>query len=79
MLHGRHQLRQWIDRRGVTDRVAASIIGLDHTFLSNLVTGKRNPGLVNALKIERATGIVVEAWEPTNVAKSKSPVRNAGA
>lgn len=70
MLAGQHQLRNWIDRRGVSDREAAGIIGLNHTFLSNLVTGKRVPGLVNALKIERATGIPVEAWEPTHVGKS---------
>lgn len=75
MQDGAQQLREWIDRRGVTDRDAAKIIGLNHTFLSNLVTGKRRPGLVNALKVERATGIPVEAWTPTTVGKNRKATK----
>jgi hypothetical protein len=49
------------------------------TFVSFLVNGKRTPGLTNALKIERLTGIPVEAWassdlddyEPATTAKGR--------
>lgn len=67
MIHGRTQLREWIDRRCDSDRDAARLLDLDHTFLSQLLNGHRNPGLANAVKIERTTGISVEAWLPTGV------------
>lgn len=71
MLHGRFQLAQWIEKRGLNGREAARMLDVHFTFLSNLVTGKRLPGRENAVKIERITGIPVEAWTPTRAGKSK--------
>lgn len=65
-LTGRSRLRQWIDRSKLNQLEASEIIGFDKTALNHILTGKRTPGLQNALKIERATGIPVEAWVPTS-------------
>lgn len=67
MEHGRDQLRDWINRREFTQREAAKYLSFDETVMSNLLVGKRNPGLANAVKIERLTGIPVEAWMPTEL------------
>lgn len=66
-MSGREQLQAWIDRRfqGVrgTQSEAAKFLGLDQSYLSQLLAGKRpRPGLDVALRIERKTGIPVEAW-----------------
>jgi transcriptional regulator with XRE-family HTH domain len=64
MANGRERLRQWIDRSKLNQLEAAQIIGVDHTQLSHILLGRRRPGLDTAVKIERATGITVEAWTP---------------
>lgn len=61
---GRDRLAQWIERSKLNQLEAARLIGIDPTQLSQILTGKRRPGLDNAVKIEQATGIVVEAWVP---------------
>jgi plasmid maintenance system antidote protein VapI len=68
MQHGRVQLRAWIDRMGLTDRAAAKLLGIHWTFLSQILNRPLNraPGLRTAIKIERTTGIPVEAWMPTD-------------
>lgn len=43
-------------------REAAEHFGWDETYVSQLVNGRRSPGLDNAILIERLTGIPVEAW-----------------
>ena len=72
-MHGRKLLRQWIGRRCRTDREAALVLGMDHTHLSQILNGRRSPGLVTSVKIERVTGIAVEAWVPTRVGTSEPP------
>ena len=62
MKSGAEQLKDWMDRRGFNHTEAAEYLGWDMTFVSKLVNGKRAPGLTNAVKIERETGIPVEAW-----------------
>lgn len=66
MKPGAQQLRDWIDRRWPNSdrkqRDAAEHLGWDETFIAKLLAGKRNPGLTNAIKIERESGIPVEAW-----------------
>jgi transcriptional regulator with XRE-family HTH domain len=66
MLSGRERLKAWVERSKVTQREAARILGLDHTFLSQILNGRRTPALANAVKIERVTGIAAEAWLPTD-------------
>lgn len=70
MQNGRTQLRAWIERRGITQQDAAGIIGMDQVSLSYVLSGKRTPGLANATKIERATGIVTEAWLQNQISDS---------
>jgi transcriptional regulator with XRE-family HTH domain len=41
-------------------------LGMDETTISKILKGTRNPGLENAIAIERLTGIPVEAWLPTS-------------
>lgn len=50
-------------RRGFNQTEAAAFFEWDITFLSKLLNGHRKPGLTNAIRIERLTGISVEAWE----------------
>lgn len=62
MQAGSEQLRDWMDRRGFNQTETANYLGFDIPFVSQLVNGRRNPGLTNAVAIERKTGIPVEAW-----------------
>lgn len=64
MQTGRERLRQWIDRSKLNQLEAAALIGIDHGQLNHILQGRRRPGLDTAVKIEQATGIVVEAWVP---------------
>jgi transcriptional regulator with XRE-family HTH domain len=70
-LTGRERLAQWIERSKLNQVEAARIIGIDPTQLSQILVGKRRPGLDNAVKIEAKTGIVVEAWVP--IADDETP------
>lgn len=72
MKSGIEQLREWMTRRVFTQRDTARHFGWDETFLSHLLAGRRGPGLATAVKIERETGIPVEAWMPTSEDKSVS-------
>lgn len=63
-----------MDRRGFKLADAAAYFGWDQTFISKLLNGHRSPGLTNALHIERHTGIPCEAWESSELDKSKKPV-----
>lgn len=65
MKSGAAQFKEWMQRRCFTQREAAKHFEWDETFVSQLVTGRRTPGLTNAVAIERETGIAVEAWLPT--------------
>ena len=62
MQAGSEQLRDWMERRGFNQTETANYLSFDIPFVSQLVNGRRNPGLANAVLIERKTGIPVEAW-----------------
>ena len=62
MTSGAQQLKDWMHRRRFMQREAAAYFGWHETYISQLVNGTRMPGLDNAIKIERETGIPVEAW-----------------
>jgi plasmid maintenance system antidote protein VapI len=62
MKPGAAQLRDWMDRRALNQRETAELFGWDETFISQLVNRRRVPGLTNAIRIERETGIPVESW-----------------
>lgn len=75
MQSGPEQLMDWIGRRGLDQRKAAEYLGMNETFMSKLLKGHRCPGLKNALKIERMTGVTVEAWESSRVDSSDEPIK----
>jgi transcriptional regulator with XRE-family HTH domain len=64
---GKTQLKDWIARRGLDQRQAAELLGFHEAFVSQLVNGRRSPGLNNAVIIERLTGIPVSAWATSRV------------
>ena len=74
MKSGAEQLKDWMHRRRFLQREAADHLGFDETFVSQLVNGRRTPGLDNAVIIERETGIPVEAWLSHADDKSDEPV-----
>lgn len=74
MLQGRERLLAWIERSRVNQREAARILGIDHTFLNQILSGRRVPALANAIRIERVTGIAAEAWLPTDDDKSDEAI-----
>lgn len=74
MHSGPDQLRDWMRRRGLNQTESAALLGFDPTFISQLLSGRRQPGLGNAVKIERVTGISVEAWLSSELDESGSAV-----
>jgi transcriptional regulator with XRE-family HTH domain len=74
MQSGPQQLKDWMHRRRFMQQEAAEYFGWDETYISQLVNGRRSPGLENAVKIERATGIPVEAWVTSAVDIPAEPV-----
>jgi hypothetical protein len=82
MESGRGQLRDWINRRfpksSRRQRDAAEYLLMDETFLTKLLTGVRQPGLTNAVKIERHTGIPIEAWMSSELDESEPAVAAKG-
>lgn len=60
-------------RRGFNQTQTAEHFGWDPTFISQLLADpprRRKPGLDNAIKIERETGIPVEAWSSSALDES---------
>lgn len=79
MKTGAEQLKDWMHRRRFMQKEAAEYFGWDETYISQLVNGKRQPGLDNAIKIERESGIPVEAWASTELSASQGePVAPRG-
>lgn len=74
MKAGADQLRDWMKRRGFNQTQTAEHFGWDETFISKLLLERRQPGLENAIKIERETGIPVEAWVSSPLDESDEPV-----
>jgi len=75
MHSGPEQLRDWIERRGLNQRKAADFLGMNETFMHKLLKGIRTPGRRNSLKIERLTGVTVEAWESSPVDSSDAALK----
>lgn len=76
MKSGAEQLRDWMDRRGFNQRQTAEHFNWDETFIAKLLadgTQQRKPGLTNAIRIERETGIPVEAWVSSELDEDETP------
>lgn len=59
---GADHLKDWMRLRGFTQAQAARYMGFEEPYMSLLARGLRTPGLTNAIRLERLTGIPVEAW-----------------
>lgn len=53
---GTHPLRQYLKREGITQVAFASTIDVTEPYLSQIVNGRRTPGMAVARRIKRATG-----------------------
>ena len=78
MHSGPEQLIDWMRRRGFNQSDASRYLEMDQPHVSMLASGKRLPGLATAIKLERLTGIPVEAWAPTEINDSESAVVGSG-
>lgn len=78
MQSGADQIKDWMRRRGFTQADAARYLEFDEPYVSVLATGKRTPGLENAIHLERLTGIPVEAWSSTDLDESAEAVSATG-
>lgn len=74
MQPGREQLRDWMKRRGVNQREAAVLLGLNEVHYSQILNGHRQPGLANAVRIEQRTGISVESWALSELSETAEVV-----
>lgn len=75
MHSGHEQLKDWMQRRGFDQAGAGRFLAIDPAEMSKFLSGKRTPGLRTAIRIERLTGIAVEAWTSTEVDDIDQPVR----
>lgn len=68
-------------RRGFNQTETAAFFGWDVPYVSQVMNGRRNPALPNAVKIERLTGIPVEAWLPRglDIVDADTPTNNDNA
>lgn len=78
MKSGAEQFTDWITRRWPNSkrprRDAAEHFDWDETFISMLCRSVRKPGLDNAVKIERESGIPVQAWMSSELDESAESV-----
>lgn len=70
MQPGRELLAAWIKRSKLTQRQFAPLIALTEAHLSQILSGKRRPGLPIAVRIEDRTGVPVRSWLPQRVGGS---------
>lgn len=67
---GLERLTEYRDRHGYKQYELAELLSLDEAYLSQILSGKRRPGLPIAVRIEDRTGIPAKSWLLTPVSKS---------
>ena len=67
---GRQRLRQYLERSRMNQREFARAIRITDSYLSQLLSGVRRPGLPTAVRLEAETGVPVASWVDTGVGKS---------
>lgn len=57
-------LKEWIEKKGLRQRDAASVLGIPESVVSRLIQGKNQPALATAMQIAKATkgAVKVEDW-----------------
>lgn len=61
-LSGRERLKAYRDKHGYKQYELAELLELDETHLSQILSGKRRPGLPIAVRIEDICGIPAKSW-----------------
>lgn len=59
---GPERLAEYCERSRLKRYELADLLQMHESTLSQMIAGKRRPGLATALRIEEATGIPVSAW-----------------
>lgn len=62
-MNGRARLADWLKRTYFTQAEAARLIGITESQFSQFLSGRSSPSLLNAVRIQKATGIPVDLWE----------------
>jgi len=62
---GRERLAAYRDKCHLNQNELADLLQLDYTYVSQIITGVRRPGLETAIRIEAVTGIPVKSWSAT--------------
>ena len=62
LTRGRQELRSWELRSALTRGAIATRLGISIPYLSQLLTGERQPSARLMLKIEQETGVPMRAW-----------------
>lgn len=70
---GRERLAEYCRRCRLKQYELADLLGMHFTTLSQVLAGKRRPGLDTALRIERLTGVPVESWSDQMFVDSAEP------
>lgn len=60
---GPERLAEYCKRSRLKQYELADLLEMHETTLSQMLAGKRRPGLATALRIEDVTGIPVSAWK----------------
>lgn len=72
---GRTRLRAYCTRMRLKQYELADLLGMHEATLSQIFSGVRRPGLDTALRIQRITGIPVDAWSDTERGTTESDGR----
>lgn len=70
MQSGRELLAEYQDRTHRKQFELAQYLSLTPAHLSQIMSGKRSPGLPTALRIERLTGVPAESWLDNKVGET---------
>jgi transcriptional regulator with XRE-family HTH domain len=68
---GAERLAEYRDKFDYKQREIAELLEIDDAYVSQLLSGKRRPGLELAVRIEARTGIPAESWLLTGIGRSK--------
>lgn len=79
MPDGPDALKKWIEKRGLAQQEVAELLEVHESYVSQVLHRKRTPALANAVRIERITGIPVEAWLPKRPPKAPKTILEAAA
>jgi transcriptional regulator with XRE-family HTH domain len=68
---GAERLAAYRDKHGYKQYELADLLEIDEAHVSQLLSGKRKPGLEIAVRIEDRTGVPAESWLLPPVGSSK--------